>query len=132
MKNLDNTGIKIFLGYFVMEDNINGNNIRILFSKNLKRLRTSHNISQLTLANEAGLTHNFINDIENCRKWVSPDTIAKLAAVLHVEAYQFFLPDNRADELADNFFSVYLDDFSDSLHRMVGELKNRYLQDQEE
>ncbi|MDR3333898.1 MAG: helix-turn-helix domain-containing protein [Treponema sp.] len=115
-----------------MEDNINGNNIRILFSKNLKRLRTLHNVSQFTLANEAGLTHNFINDIENCRKWVSPDTIAKLAAVLQVEAYQFFLPDNRADEPTDSFFSVYLDNFSDSLQRMVGELKSHYLQDQEE
>lgn len=112
-------------------ENINGQNIRTLFSNNLRRLRSLQNISQLSLANRAGLTHNFINDIENCKKWVSPQTIAKLAAVLNVEAYQFFLPETRASEPMDSFFSVYLDDFSDSLQKMVGELKRRYLQDDE-
>ncbi|MDR2536451.1 MAG: helix-turn-helix domain-containing protein [Treponema sp.] len=113
-------------------ENINGKNIRVLFSNNLRRLRSLQNISQLSLANQAGLTHNFINDIENCKKWVSPQTIAKLAAVLNVAPYQFFLPESKAGESAtESFFSIYLDDFSDSLEKMVGELKRRYLQDEE-
>ncbi|MDR3341690.1 MAG: helix-turn-helix domain-containing protein [Treponema sp.] len=112
-----------------MEDLINGNNIRKLFGKNLERIRVLRNISQLTLASQAGLTHPFINDIESCKKWVSPGTLAKLALVLNVEPYQFFLPDSPANEPVDGFFSVYLDDFSDSLQKMVGELKSRYLQD---
>ncbi|MDR0562562.1 MAG: helix-turn-helix domain-containing protein [Spirochaetaceae bacterium] len=113
-------------------ENLDGRNVRTLFSNNLRRLRSLQNISQLSLANRAGLTHNFINDIENCKKWVSPQTIAKLAAVLHVEPYQFFLPETRASEPMDSFFSVYLDDFSDSLQKMVGELKRRYLQDDDD
>ncbi|MDR2484632.1 MAG: helix-turn-helix domain-containing protein [Treponema sp.] len=113
-------------------DSINGSAIRILFSNNLRRLRSLQNISQLTLANQAGLTHNFINDIENCKKWVSPQTIAKLATVLRVEPYQFFLPEARANAAGDNVFSVYLDDFSDSLQKMVGDLKKRYLHEEEE
>ena len=108
---------------------INGYNIRILFSNNLRRLRALHNISQLSLANQAGLTHNFINDIENCKKWVSPQTIAKLAAVLRVEPYQFFLPEAKAS--GETFFGVYLNDFSDSLQKMVGDLKRKYLEDSE-
>jgi transcriptional regulator with XRE-family HTH domain len=108
---------------------INGCNVRTLFSNNLRRLRALQNISQLSLANQAGLTHNFINDIENCKKWVSPQTIEKLAAVLQVEPYQFFLPEYKIN--GDDFFSVYLNDFSDSLQKMVGDLKRRYLEDAE-
>lgn len=110
-----------------MDERVDGSTVRILFSKNLRRLRTLQNISQLSLANQAGLTHNFINDIENCKKWVSPQTIAKLAMVLKVEAYQFFLPESRENEPSDSFFSVYLDDFSDSLQKMVNDLKKKYL-----
>jgi transcriptional regulator with XRE-family HTH domain len=110
-----------------MNERIDGNTIRILFSKNLRRLRSLQSISQLSLATRAGLTHNFINDIENCKKWVSPQTIAKLAMVLQVEPYQFFLPESRVNEPDDSFFSVYLDDFSDSLQKMVGDLKKKYL-----
>jgi transcriptional regulator with XRE-family HTH domain len=110
--------------------NVDGNTIRTLFSKNLRRLRLLQNISQLSLANRAGLTHNFINDIENCKKWVSPQTIGKLAMALRVEPYQFFLPESRVNEPNDSFFSVYLDDFSDSLQKMVEDLKRKYVQDE--
>lgn len=78
------------------------------------------------------MAHNFINDIENGKKWISPKTLEKLCDTLGVDAYQFFLPEYKSNEPADNFFTVYLDDFSDALQKMVGELKNRYLQDQDE
>jgi transcriptional regulator with XRE-family HTH domain len=113
-------------------ENISGSDVRTLFSTNLRRLRSLQNISQLSLANQAGLTHNFINDIENCKKWVSPQTIAKLASVLHVEPYQFFLPESRTNMHIDNVFSIYLHDFSDSLQKMVSDLKKRYLQEPED
>jgi transcriptional regulator with XRE-family HTH domain len=101
--------------------------IRSLFSKNLKRLRAAANISQLTLAIEAGLTHNFINDIENGKKWVSAETIAKLAAALKAEPYQFFLSESKWNNQGAEIFSLYLDDFSDTFQKMVGEYRQRYL-----
>jgi transcriptional regulator with XRE-family HTH domain len=101
--------------------------IRSLFSKNLKRLRAAANISQLTLATEAGLTHNFINDIENGKKWVSAETIAKLAAALKAEPYQFFLSESKWNNQGAEIFSLYLDDFSDTFQKMVGEYRQRYL-----
>ncbi len=63
-----------------------------LISSNIKRLRSLQNISQLGLAINTGLTHNFINDIENCKKGVSVKTLAKLSIAFNVEPYQFFLP----------------------------------------
>jgi transcriptional regulator with XRE-family HTH domain len=112
-----------------MKEMNHGTAIRSLFGRNLKRLRTLHNISQMALADKSGLTHNFINDIENSKKWVSAGTIERIAEALKIEPYQLFLPDIIEGEDTRNFFSVYLDNFSDNLQKMVGELKTRYLQD---
>ena len=111
---------------------IEGKDIRHLFGKNLRRLRDMQNLSQMGLSIRADLTHNFINDIEKGKKWVSTDTLAKLAGALQVEPFQFFLPDSVPKENANSFFGVYLDDFSENVQKMVGDLKIRYYQDTEE
>jgi transcriptional regulator with XRE-family HTH domain len=115
-----------------MKGTIGEADIRYLVGKNLRRLRGLQNLSQMGLSSRADLTHNFINDIEKGKKWMSVETLAKLASALKVEPYQFFLPDSVSPENANSFFTVYLDDFSDSVQKMLGELKNRYIQDMEE
>ena len=67
--------------------NTSEKHVRFLVSKNLKRLRSLQNMSQLGLATNAGLTHNFINDIENCKKGMSTKTLAKLCVALQVEPH---------------------------------------------
>jgi transcriptional regulator with XRE-family HTH domain len=93
-----------------------------LISSNIKRLRSLQNMSQLGLALSTGLTHNFINDIENCKKGVSARTLAKLSTALNVEPYQFFLP----EEMSNNEMMVYVKDFNDSLQKVVSELTHQY------
>jgi transcriptional regulator with XRE-family HTH domain len=115
-----------------MANSINGHEVRMLLSRNLRRLRIRQNLSQLALAVETNLTHNFINDIENGKKWVSPDTIAKLATALKVEPYHFFIPEHKIGEKDAGTLAEYLDDFTDSLQKMVGEIKGRYLRDRDE
>ena len=110
-----------------MKETMKGISIRSLFSRNLKRLRNIANLSQLSLANDAGLTHNFINDIENGKKWVSAETIAKLAIALKAEPYQFFISETKWNDQGAEIFSLYLDDFSDSFLKMVKEYRSRYL-----
>ena len=112
-----------------MKETIKGINIRSLFSRNLRRLRTVANMSQLTLAENAGLTHNFINDIENGKKWVSAETIGKLASALKAEPYQFFISESKWNEQGAEIFSLYLDDFTDSIAKMVKDYRYRYLAD---
>ncbi|MCL2758871.1 MAG: helix-turn-helix transcriptional regulator [Treponema sp.] len=97
--------------------------IHRLISINIKRLRSMQDISQLNLALNTGLTHNFINDIENCKKGVSAKTLAKLSVALSVEPYQFFLPEGSSN----NEVMVYVKDFNDSLQKMVNELTQQYL-----
>jgi len=106
-----------------MTQKINEQYIHKLISSNIKRLRSLQNISQLNLALTAGLTHNFINDIENCKKGVSAKTLAKLSIALNVEPYQFFLPDG----MSNNDMMIYVRDFNDSLQKVVNELTQQYL-----
>lgn len=106
-----------------------GKDLRVLLSANLKWFRSLQNISQAALASKVGLTHNFINDIENCKRWTSPQTIAKLALVLGVEPYQLFLPELKNGDPRSYSFNRYLEDFSNSLDAMQRELREKYLQD---
>jgi len=102
---------------------IDENYVNKLISINVKRLRTLQNISQLSLSNATGLTHNFIHDIENCKKGVSAKTLAKLSVALKVEPYQFFLPEGTGSNEAE----LYVKDFNDSLQKFVNELSQQYL-----
>jgi transcriptional regulator with XRE-family HTH domain len=106
-----------------MNNKIDEKHIYRLISSNIKRLRSLQNISQLGLALSTGLTHNFINDIENCKKGVSARTLAKLSIALKVEPYQFFLPEN----MHNNDMMIYVKDFNDSLQKVVADLTEQYL-----
>ena len=112
-----------------MKATIDGINVRRLFSRNLRRLRSIANISQMNLADSTGLAHNFINDIENGKKWVSAETIAKLAIALKAEPYQFFISESKWNDPGAEIFALYLDDFSDSFEKMIKEYRSRFLPD---
>ncbi|MDR1277685.1 MAG: helix-turn-helix domain-containing protein [Treponema sp.] len=106
-----------------MKEHINEEDIRILVSKNLKRIRNLQNISQFGLGLKSGLTHNFINDIENGKKGISCKSLSKLSTALMVEPFQFFLPES----VPDDGFSGYAHDLNDSFHKAVENVMSRYL-----
>jgi transcriptional regulator with XRE-family HTH domain len=104
-----------------------GIEIRRIFARNLKRLRDLQNVSQLELSSRTGLTHNFINDIENCRKWVSPETLAKFAIALRVQPFQFFLSEFLSGKYEEDQMSIYREDFADTFQKMASDWMNTYL-----
>lgn len=106
-----------------------GINIKNLFSRNLKRLRGMAKLSQISLAAEADLTHNFINDIESGKKWISAETLEKLSVALKAEPYQFFISESKWNDRGAEIFSLYLDDFQDSFEKMLDEYRGRFLAD---
>ena len=67
--------------------------VRKIFAENLKKLRKQKGLSQLKLSNEMQMAFTFINDIENCKKWVSPETIARFATFFGVPISTFFQDD---------------------------------------
>ena len=66
-------------------------NSKLLFATNLTRMRKEFGFSQNNLAERTGLTHNFINDLENMKKGCSFKTLDKLSEALGVEPLQFFV-----------------------------------------
>ena len=108
---------------------MDGKDIQRLFGSNVKRLRTRYGLSQLSLATEIGMTHNFINDIENGKKWVSSQTIAKLAQKLHAKPADFFVSDASLEQHEADFITTYIDDISQTVLKAVTETKSRYIQD---
>ncbi|MCL2800509.1 MAG: helix-turn-helix transcriptional regulator [Treponema sp.] len=94
-----------------------------LISNNVKRFRNIKNISQMKLAEMTGLTHNFIHDIENCKRGVSVRTLAKLSNAFNVEPYIFYLPEGASD----NETLIYVKEFNDNIHRFVNDLTQQYI-----
>ena len=107
-----------------MGEKITETYVRLLISENLKRLRSLQKVSQLDLATNAGLTPNFINDIENKKKWTSARTIAKLCTALKVEPFQFFV----SKDMTDDKTKLYIDDVNNTLHLVIKEVTDRYKQ----
>ncbi|MDR1249385.1 MAG: helix-turn-helix domain-containing protein [Treponema sp.] len=110
-----------------MADKISEAEVRTILSRNLKRLRSMKNLSQLSLAVRAGLTHNFINDIENGKKWLSPKTLATLATVLDSKPHEFFAPEITLPDQAAIALELYLNNFADNVQRFVKDTKAGYL-----
>lgn len=108
---------------------MDGSLVRTLFGTNLKRLRKRSGLSQLALANTVGMTHNFINDIENGKKWVSPATIEKLSKALKAPPYQFFLSEYDSENPELLRLNAYMDDVAQSVLKAVEETKKNYIKD---
>ena len=95
--------------------------IRDLFGYNLKRIRKLRNVSQMQLADKVDMNFSFINAIENGKKWISPESIAKFTEALEIEAYQFFLPRDYNIEQTSDIVS-FVKDLSENFKI----LKSRY------
>jgi len=109
-----------------MAKHFSGEEIREIFGRNLKHYRDKKNLSQFALSSKAGLAHNFVNDVENRKKWVSPETISKLVLVLDVEPYQLFMT-NPLDSRQTKRIHKYLDELNERFVEAVGEIKSDYL-----
>jgi transcriptional regulator with XRE-family HTH domain len=74
-----------------METTPNAKSIRQLIAKNVRSARKRLGISQMKLAEKLDLSAGYMNDVERARRWVGAETLARLASVLHLKPYQFFV-----------------------------------------
>jgi transcriptional regulator with XRE-family HTH domain len=88
---------------------------------NIKRYRSRLGLSQLALAAELDISPNFLSDIETGKKWVSPDTLVRLANALHIEIYDLFKPREVPPEDIVAVIAKYLDDVSLSIGKSIEE-----------
>ena len=126
----------------MVKANMNEEECRQVLSDNIKRFRTRLGVSQLTFALDLGISPNFLSNIENGKKWVSPKTLVQLAQALNVAVYELFKPETPEAALSDNAQALVVKCFDDaailarqtmkqtteSLERSFRNLRDTYLQ----
>lgn len=102
--------------------------VRKILAQNLKKLRKQFGLSQQKLANELQMAMTFINDIENCKKWVSPETLAKFSLFFNVPVGTLFTEETSSKEnqykpQKENFIKI----ITDELHRTIDKTADKFL-----
>lgn len=102
--------------------------VRKILAQNLKDLRKQFGLSQQKLANELQMAMTFINDIENCKKWVSPETLAKFSMFFNVPVGALFAGESFSEESQynpqkENFIKI----IAEELHRTIDKTAEKFL-----
>jgi transcriptional regulator with XRE-family HTH domain len=79
----------------------------------------------MKLAETADISVGFLCDIENGKKWPTPETIVKLTAALNIEPYQLFMDDTGTDTA--NEVQIYRRDVSRQLKKSLEQAINDIL-----
>lgn len=77
------------------------NELGRILSDNIKKYRKGI-FTQESLAEKSGLSVQLINGIEGGRKWVSKDSLSRIADALGVQVYQLFVPQSANPVVIDD------------------------------
>ena len=66
----------------------------------MKRRRTSLAISQMELAERAGISAGYVGEVEMGRKFPSPEILERIAAALEVRPYRLLMSDEDVADAA--------------------------------
>jgi transcriptional regulator with XRE-family HTH domain len=73
---------------------VDGDGLRAILSRNLKRHRSLRGLSQQALAEKADISVTYMGSLERCERWPHPDILVRLANALGVEVRDLFSPEN--------------------------------------
>jgi transcriptional regulator with XRE-family HTH domain len=83
------------------------NQLRDIVRTNIRRYRNYRNWTQAEFAEKLGISINFLSDIENGKKWISPASMVKSASVLNIEPFELFKPADAPLPSVSVLFSRY-------------------------
>ena len=95
--------------------------VQTIFASNASRIRREAGLSQKKLAEKAGLTHNFVNDLENGKKWFSADTLSRLAEAAGVEPMEYFINLNQWNDAERRNHIVLLNSLNKRVNKLFEE-----------
>ena len=101
--------------------------IRDILGSNLKRYRTYRQLTQAELAEKLDISIPFLSDVENGRKWISPNTLVKFASVLNIEPYELFKPENASSSEITVSLTNWSNDIIEAVTKTVKKIHNCYL-----
>jgi transcriptional regulator with XRE-family HTH domain len=97
--------------------------LRGILSGNIKRCRKRKKLSQMALAEKIDMSPNFVSEIEQCKTWISPLTLVKLAAALNIEPYELFKTDEFFSDRERNIIEKYADENLKAVMSVVNKLR---------
>jgi len=97
--------------------------ILTILANNIKSARTKLGYSQQELAEKADLSPGHMNDLEQARKWVSADTLHRLATALMLEPWMLLLPNTENEAATANYdmLTLFASRMKDNLDMAVAE-----------
>ena len=101
--------------------------IRDILSRNIKRYRKSRNLSQADLAEKLDISVNFLCNIENGNRWISPQTLVKFASVLNIEPYELFKPVEALPSDMPLILNKCLDETVVAVTKTINQIRGYYL-----
>jgi transcriptional regulator with XRE-family HTH domain len=101
--------------------------LRYILSINVRKYRGYRKLSQAELAEKLDISIPFLSDIENGKKWVSPHTLAKMADVFNIEAYELLRPEQTLPDSPVNIIEQYTADVYAIFGQTLDELYRRYI-----
>jgi len=81
--------------------------LRAIVQTNIRRYREYRQWTQAQFAEKLDISINFLSDIENGKKWISPASMVKFANVLNIEPYELFKPADAPAPAVSALFSKY-------------------------
>jgi transcriptional regulator with XRE-family HTH domain len=91
------------------------NELRTIVRTNIKRYRTYRRWTQAQLAEKLDISVNFLCDIENGKRWISPASMVKIAGVLNIEPFELFKPADAPVPAVSVLLSKYNDEVVQAL-----------------
>ena len=101
--------------------------LRAILSINLKKYRNYRKMTQAEFAEKIDISIPFLSDIENGKKWVSPNTLAKMADIFNIEAYELLKPEGILPDNAANIIEKYTDEIFSTFSKTLHGLSNNYI-----
>lgn len=90
------------------------------FGKNVKYLRENIKISQEKLAEKIDVSKNTISNIENGKRFVSAETLAKLANALNTDVYELFKPEDTIPDNSEGVIYKYEEEVKQAMDKITG------------
>jgi len=101
--------------------------LRRVLSANIKHYRGLRRWSQVVLAEQIGISTNFLADIETGKSWISSLTLIKLANIFKIEVYELFKPQKTPKDETKEAIKSIVNDISVTIEHSLRQITIKYL-----
>ena len=102
------------------------NQLRDIVRANIRRYRNYKKWTQSELAEKLDISNNFLSDVENGKRWISPANMVKFASILKIEPYELFKPVDTPPSSVSALFSKYNKEVEQTVSESLKQVFNYY------